>query len=176
MEILSFKDINLLGMEDDSMSDKQFVSRSTIELIVKLTAIIAKATGFNWKFSSLVYNSYSHRTGHAWDLIPDIKNSDMKYYAHYNGSDPILHSRTKLIKDLQTVAHDDLVKQLIKRYSEDVVLVIAIEQNHLHIGLYRNKDYPELRYPNNVRIWKWMDPDPRSFKYADSAIRQKIFF
>lgn len=151
------------------------VSLTTLRVIKKLFNAVERYTGYRWKFSSHVYNSYSHRSGHAFDMVPDIAKSAQKYYAHNYGSDPILHSRHQLIRRLQRLARDKDLRKMIRDYGNDVTFVIAIEQNHLHCGLYLNRDQPDLWYPNNIRVWKWKDKNPLSFKYKDSRERQNVF-
>lgn len=140
------------------------------EIMDYVNKSIVQSTRHLWKYSSYIYSSYSHSTGYAWDLVPDISRTSRHLYAHNYQSDPVLFNRAFLVRALQGVARDPFLKRLLLRASPLVTLVIAIEQNHLHIGLYRNETYKEFTYPNNVRVWKYDE----TVKYNDHTLRRRM--
>lgn len=136
---------------------------------------IMKQTGFAWKLSAYVYDSFSHRDANAIDLVPDIMEKYEDLYAHNYKSDPVLYRRKplmiKLHKVTKTKQLQDLVRDLL---SYKATVVIAVEQNHLHLGVYKHDrtNTDDFTYPNNIRLWKWQDTE--GHKYVDTKSRQLI--
>lgn len=141
----------VVSQEPSALPENQR-SKVVLNYLPQLLAIwrdIEKVTGYRWKCTSYLRNSPSHSKGHAIDLAPHIHPKDMKHYAVYNQSDPVLYKRQPLVTALQQLKN--------RRYSFDNSnhLGIFLEPDHLHIQVLA----PDSQN-SPVSIIKWGIPKP----------------
>lgn len=137
------------------MHQRSFVVPQFLPQFINLWHDIEKVTGHRWKCTSYIRNSPSHSKGHAIDLAPMIAPSDRKHYAVYNGSDPVLYKRVRLIRQLQLLKN--------RRYGKGNSIGIFIEPDHLHIQVLSNQGAE-----NPTSVVKWGIPKP---VYGDTEER-----
>jgi len=126
--------------------------------LLSLMTAVERATGYLWHVTSYVRDSPSHKRGYALDIAPDISPEEKRYYAVYNGSDPVLYKRSRLVRQLQILAH--------RVYDQDYDVGIFIEPDHLHMQLFT----PESSRPQFKLVkWKLIKAD-----YLDSAARSRL--
>lgn len=141
----------VVSQEPNAIPESQR-SHSVVNYLPQLIAIwkdIEKVTGYRWKCTSYIRNSPSHSKGHAIDLAPHIEAKDVKHYAVYNQSDPVLYKRAPLVKALQRLKNIDYSG---KRSNH---LGIFLEPDHLHIQILA-----PTQGDNRVSVVKWGIPKP----------------
>lgn len=90
---------------------------------------INKATKLDWRETAWIKDSPNHRLGDSLDLAPP----HVKGYAHTKNSDPVLHKREALLRDLMTLAATWRLKN-----DDHLSVLIAIENNHLHVQIIKD--------------------------------------
>lgn len=131
---------------------------TSLPLLDKLWYLIEEATGYDWRNTSFLRESPSHKRGDAIDLVP-VMDEDLKaVYAGTHGSDPVLHSRQGLIQLLRKLEPIEI--------SPFCDAIIAIESDHLHVQLVKK----DSAGPNPVSIYRWAMAKP---VYKDTVSRNK---
>jgi len=116
---------------DFSQSSLKGVSQPRkLNVLLRAARAIQLATKLEWRQTAYIKDSPNHVNGDAIDLAPP---SDLKGYAHKAGSDPMLHRREALLRDLMRLAAS-------RRVDNDLGLsiLIAIENNHLHVQVMKD--------------------------------------
>lgn len=152
---------DVISQDPDILSNdvRKTVVPKYLPVFLNIWKDIEAVTGYKWRCTSYLRDSFSHSKGHAIDLAPDISPSAKKEYAVYNNSDPILYKREPLIHALQSLKFKD--------YSADgsFSVGIFIEPDHLHIQVLQRTESPF------TRVVKWQVPKPI---YPDTYDRMKL--
>jgi hypothetical protein len=140
-----------------SSHDRAVLEQEHLPAFVRIWRAIEKATGFRWKCTSLIRPSPNHRSGHAFDLAPDIHPDAEHLYAVHSLSDPVLYKREPLIRALQTLRDTTFIRAPKQ-------MAIFLEPDHLHIQVVSDADHP-------TSIIKWKVPKP---VYPDTYERMTL--
>lgn len=117
----------------------------TVPALLAAWKAIERATGFRWRCTSFIRQSYSHKLGHSLDIVPDMTPQLQELYATSRKSDPILYGRPELFRRLQRLVGT--------KPPGDYTVVIAVESDHLHVQIQSAAGLPP-----GYRIWKWAAP------------------
>lgn len=129
----------------------RFVLSHYLPVLTQIHKAIELSTGHQWRPTSYIRQSPSHKNGSALDLAPDISPSSTPYYAAFNRSDPVLYARAPLINQLNRAA---MLLRIPYKWG------IYVENDHLHIGLFKT-NLSGLN-KGEVILWgspKWVYPD-----------------
>lgn len=119
--------------------------------LVQIWREIEAATGYQWRATSYLRKSPSHKYGVSLDITPN-------YLAQLPpSSDPVLNRRIPLLLDLRRLVNQP---RLIANYD----VIIAVESDHIHIQLC---PFGSLPSPNRLIQWKMPKP-----LYSDTDERQ----
>lgn len=119
---------------------------------------VERATGHRWKCTSYLRRSYTHQFGLSMDIAPDISEASYSAYAVHNNSDPVLHKRERLLRQLQSMAS----------YPRSYYPVgLFVENDHIHMQVFPSDTYPHPSYS----VMKWGTVKPC---YPDSATRMRL--
>jgi len=120
----------------------------TLPILLRAWDLVEDATGYAWRSTSFIRQSFSHKLGHSMDLAPDMTPSLAAVYSGNNGSDPILHSRVKLLKALLRIKD--------VRIDPTSDLIIAVESDHLHMQVIARGSLGP--HPINILRWQALKP------------------
>jgi len=135
--------------------------RSRIDSLRTVWAAIETCTGFRWRATSFFRDEKkgNHRHLVALDLAPDtLPGVQGTWYSQRRGSDPVLHKRYALIRQLDCVEG-----QLKARLPYSVG--IFVENDHLHVQLFRKAE-PYVKVIAYPKITPW---------YKDGLMRNRSF-
>lgn len=133
------------------------LERSYLSRLRGIKTAIESATGYTWRETSHIRLSPSHKDGTSLDLAPMIAENDKPHYGVYRLSDPILHKRPTLIKQLSSVIHS---VPTTFPYS----IGIFIETDHLHVQIFEKRVKPPFHI-----LCPWGMP---KYEYPDTTLRQ----
>lgn len=141
-----------------TMEKREYVVPLFLPQFIAFWHDLEKVTGHRWRCTSYLRQSTSHSRGHAIDFAPAIAPSARQHYAVYNGSDPVLYKRERLVKALQRLKN--------KRYGQGNSLGVFLEPDHLHVQILSN-----LGTQHPLSVVKWGIPKPI---YGDTYKRMDL--
>lgn len=131
-------------------------AKANLPVFIEATRLVERATGYAWRITSYQRASPSHSRGVAMDIAPDIAIRSRKFYAAYNGSDPVLYKREPLIRALQSLVP-------LPQLRPGVVVGLFIEPDHIHMHLIEGTE--------SFKVIKWGIKKPC---YHDTLTRSKL--
>lgn len=115
--------------QDGSIIKPSDLTRSAtayVPAFIRIWQAIEKTTGYRWKCTSYIRDSFTHKSGQAFDLAPDFAADSFHLYAANRRSDPVLYKREPLVFALQKLKDRSFGGSAFD-------MGIFIEPDHLHI-------------------------------------------
>lgn len=157
--IQQFPDWPVVSQDRESIDPDlvQKMEKQVLPGLIRVWQRIEQATGYRWHSTSYWRKSPSHQYGYALDIAPDIAPGDKNKYAVFQGSDPVLYKREKLMRTLQSLKHE--------KFFNNWYVGLFVEPDHIHIQL--------LQKDNGMptRVFKWGIVKPL---YGDSSKRAQL--
>lgn len=126
---------------------------------------ISTMTEHDWVITSHVRDSFSHKHGSSWDIIPDgTKFPALSVDNHAMGSDPMFQRRETLLRAIMPLTLLTLPQTTTNR----ICCIVALEANHIHVGFYVST-VPQYQMR---MIPVWIKDDV----YGDTDLRWEVTF